>query len=85
MKAKWGGGGWGGGVEEHEIFLFLKGETEVLVTFVGEGGTVHFYKSQSNSRSPMVVKNDTSLTILLTRSCQFQIMPRLVPACRYYS
>ena len=31
---------------------FLKGETEVLVTFVGVWGTVHFYESQSNSKSP---------------------------------
>ena len=36
----------------HEIFLFLKGGTEILVTFVGGGGAVHFYESQSNFRRP---------------------------------
>ena len=45
--------------------FFLKWGTEFLVTFVGGGGggggTVHFYESQSNSRSPTGGKNDTSL------------------------
>ena len=42
--------------------FILKEGAENLVTFVGEGGTVHFYESQSNSRSsPLVVKKYTSL------------------------
>ena len=43
-------GGGGGGDGEQEIFFFLKGGTENLVTFLG--GTENFYESQSNSRSP---------------------------------
>ena len=38
--------------EDMKISSFLKGGTEILVTLVGEWGTVHFYESQSNSRSP---------------------------------
>ena len=54
-----GGGGGGGGMK---FSSFLQKGTEILVAFVGAGGgTVHFYQSQSNSRSPLVVKNYTSL------------------------
>ena len=39
----------GGGGGDMKFFSFLKGATEILVTFVG--GTTHFHESQSNSRS----------------------------------
>ena len=50
----------GGG---HEIFLFLKeGNRKFSDVCWGAGGLkVHFYESQSNSRSPPCGKNDTSL------------------------
>ena len=45
---------WGGGGGGHEIFLFLKGGTHIVVTFVRRGG--EFSESQQNSRSPLEEK-----------------------------
>ena len=39
----------GEGEGDMKISSSLKGGTEIFVTFIG--GTVHFYESQSNSRS----------------------------------
>ena len=53
MKVKWGGG-------EMKFSSFLKGATEILVTFVG--GTVHFM-NLNPIPGALVVKNQTSLSI----------------------
>ena len=63
MMAKWGEGG--GREGEHEIFFFLKGGTENLVTFVGEEQKI-FMNLNPIPGPPLVVKNDTSLRVLFT-------------------